>query len=131
MDGWTIGADVGGMLTGLSVLTATIVWTRGQWRDRQQRKAAIALRNWHGYLMPENAFACHVKLAEGADVAAGRIVLEVLERADGRPDPTMAEGMRRVIARDGMLSSVPTQDEYDFLKYLRNERGYGKGVLVR
>lgn len=43
----------------------------------------------------------------------------------------MAEGMRRVIARDGMLSSVPTQDEYDFLKYLRKERGYGKGFPVR
>jgi hypothetical protein len=43
----------------------------------------------------------------------------------------MAEGMRRVIARDGMLSSMPTEDEYDFLKYLRKERGYGKGVPVR
>jgi hypothetical protein len=26
MDGWTIGTDVATMLTGLSVLTATIVW---------------------------------------------------------------------------------------------------------
>ena len=30
MDGWTIGTDVATMLTGLSVLTATVVWVRKQ-----------------------------------------------------------------------------------------------------
>jgi len=52
------------MLTGLSVLTATIVWTRTQWRDRSQRKADTALRNWHGYVMPEGISDWYVRLAE-------------------------------------------------------------------
>jgi hypothetical protein len=32
---------------------------------------------------------------------------------------------------NGILARVPTPEEYDFLIALRNERGYGKGSVVR
>jgi hypothetical protein len=130
MDGWTIGADVGGMLTGLSVLTATIVWTRTQWRDRQQRKAATAHRNWHGYVMPEGINDWYVRLAEDPKTLTARVVLDVVGR-DGEPDAAMAASMRQIIGQDGMLARAPTPQEYDFLIAQRKERGYGKGFPVR
>jgi hypothetical protein len=75
MDGWTIGADVGAMLTGLSVLTATIVWTRTQWRDWRDRRAQLRLRNWHGYIMADTINEWHVRLAEEPKTTTGRLVL--------------------------------------------------------
>jgi hypothetical protein len=39
--------------------------------------------------------------------------------------------MRINIERDGMLSRSPTPAEFDFLKALRKERGYGKGFPIR
>ena len=39
--------------------------------------------------------------------------------------------MQAVIIGDGMLSRSPTPEEFDFLKALRKEKGYGKGVAVR
>jgi hypothetical protein len=130
MDGWTIGADVGGMLTGLSVLTATIVWTRAQWHDRQQRKAATALRNWHGYIELGGISDWYVRLAEDPPDVTARVVIEVLNR-DGEPDGARAHDLRETVKRDGMLARVPTPEEYDFLKAQRKERGYGKGFPVR
>jgi hypothetical protein len=130
MDGWTIGADVGGMLTGLSVLTATIVWTRAQWRDRQQRKAATAHRNWHGYVMPEGINDWYVRLAEDPRHLTATVVLDVVDR-NGEPDPGMAHSLREIVKGDGMLARVPTPEEYDFLIAQRKERGYGKGFPVR
>jgi hypothetical protein len=130
MDGWTIGADVGGMLTGLSVLTATIVWTRTQWRDRQQRKAATASRNWHGYVMPEGINDWYVRLAEDPKTLTARVVLDVVGR-DGEPDAAMAHSLREIVKGDGMLARVPTPEEYDFLIAQRKERGYGKGFTLR
>jgi len=130
MDGWTIEADVGGMLTGLSVLTATIVWTRTQWRDRQQRKAATAHRNWHGYVMPEGIEDWYVRLVEDPRSPTARVVLDVVDR-DGEPDVARAPDLRETVKRDGMLARVPTPEEYDFLKAQRKERGYGKGFPVR
>ena len=52
MDWLTTGADAGTMATGISALTAAYVWTRGRLRDWPQERAAIRLRNWHGYIMP-------------------------------------------------------------------------------
>jgi hypothetical protein len=130
MDGWTIGADVGAMLTGLSVLTATIVWTRTQWRDRQQRKAATAYRNWHGYIEPGGIDSWYVRLAEDPPDVTARVVIEVLNR-DGEPDGARAHDLRESVKGDGMLARVPTPEEYDFLTAQRKERGYGKGFPVR
>ncbi len=131
MDLLTMGADIGAMIVGVPVVAAGIVWLLRNRDTHKQRKVATELRSWHGFVMPENAFASYVRVAEGTDVSAGRIVLEILDQADGRPDTMLAEGMRRVIARDGMISSVPTPEEYAFLKQLRVERGYGNGVLIR
>jgi len=130
MDGWTIGADVGAMLTGLSVLTATIVWTRSQWRDRQQRKAATALRNWHGSIESGGISDWYVRLAEDPKTMTARVVLDVVDR-DGEPDGARAQNLRETVKGDGILARVPTPEEYDFLKAQRKERGYGKGFIVR
>ncbi len=64
MDGWTIAADIATMLTGLSVLTATIVWVRKQYGEWRQRQAQTSLRNWHGYNMLEAVDTWYVRLAE-------------------------------------------------------------------
>ena len=131
MDPFTIGADIGGMIVGVPVVAAGIVWLIRRRDAPKQRRAATDLRSWHGYVMPENAYASYVRLADGTDVSAGRIVLDVLDQEGGKPDAVLAEGLRRVIVRDGMISSVPTPAEYDFLRQLCTERGYGKGVLIR
>jgi hypothetical protein len=131
MDPFTVGADIGAMIVGVPVIAAGIVWLLRKRDARKQRRVATELRSWHGYVMPENAFASYVRVADGTDVTAGRIVLDVLDQEGGKPDAMLAEGMRRVIVRDGMISSVPTPDEYAFLKQLRTEHGYGKGALIR
>jgi hypothetical protein len=122
MDGWTIGADVGVMLTGLSVLTATSVWTRNQWREFRERRAAARLRNWHAYVMPERINEWYVRLAEDPETPVGTVVLEVLASLDGEPDPALAQSMRQVVLADGMLARAPTPEEYDFLKAQRKAR---------
>ena len=125
-----MGADIGAMIVGVPVVAAGIVWLLRNRDGRKRHKAANGIRSWHGYVMPENACASYVRIADGTDISAGRIVLDVLDRAEGRPDAMLAEGMRRVIARDGMISSVPTPEEYAFLGQLRAKRGYGNGVLI-
>jgi hypothetical protein len=131
MDPLTIGTDIATMIVGVPVLTAGVVWLLRRRDARTQLKAATKLRSWHGYVAPENAYASYVRVADGTDVTAGRIVVEVLDQRDGKPDAMLAEGMRRIIARDGMISSVPTPEEYAFLRQLRTERGYGRGELIR
>lgn len=130
MDGWTIGTDIATMLTGLSVLTATIVWTRTQWHGWRERKAAIALRNWHGYVMTEGISDWYVRLAEDPQTVTATVILTVVDR-NGEPDAQRANDLRLTIAGDGMLARVPTPEEYDFLKAQRKERGYGNGFPVR
>jgi hypothetical protein len=94
MDGWTIAADLGTALTGLSVLTATIVWIRTQWRDRRERQAQISLRNWHGYITLEGVDTWYMRLADEPKTPTGEVVLEVLSRPDGDPDPQLAQSVR-------------------------------------
>jgi hypothetical protein len=130
MDPFTIGADIAGMLVGVPVVAVGLIWLMRQWDARKQRKAMTRLRSLHGYAMPESAYASYVRVADGTDIPAGRIVLEILDREDGKPDALLAEGLRRVIVRDGMISSVPRQAEYAFLGQFRREPGYGNGVLV-
>jgi hypothetical protein len=130
MDGWTIGADIGAMLTGLSVLTATIVWTRNQWRDLRAERAETRLRNWHGYIMTGLIREWYVRLAEDPQTVTGRVVLDVVGR-DGNPDGNGAASMRDRIAADGQLARAPTPDEYAFLRHLQKERertGFPVGV---
>lgn len=131
MDVMTAGADIGTMLTGLSAVTAAYVWTRSQWSGWRQEKLARSRRTWHGYVAIEGVDTWYVRAVADADRQAGQVVLEVLDGQDGSPDEVLAQGMRIVADRDGMLSRSPTTEEFEFLKDLRKERGYGKGFIVR
>jgi hypothetical protein len=131
VDVWTAGADVGTMLTGLSVLTATIVWVRKQWSGWQQERAQTSHRNWHGYIMLEGVDDWYVRLADDPQTPTGRVVLDVMRSPDGEPDPQMAYSMRTVITRDGMLSRAPNPAEFAFLKAQRQARrdtGFPVGI---
>jgi hypothetical protein len=130
MNGWTIGADIGAMLTGLSVLTATIVWTRNQWEQLQQRRAETQRRNWHGYIGLSGISDWFVQLAEEPQEPDARVVLRVTRR-DGTPDTNGADSLRQHVVQDGLLCRVPSPAEYDFLKDLHKKHGYGSGVPVR
>lgn len=132
MDVWTAGADIGTMLTGLSAVTAAYVWTRGQLRDRQARRAALAARNWHGYIELGGINSWYVRLAEDPETPTARVVLDVTDR-DGNPDEHWAHNMRQTITEDKMLARAPTPEEHDFLAALRKERRYGTsgGYTVR
>jgi hypothetical protein len=131
MDAMTAGADIGAMLTGLSAVTAAYVWTRSQWNGWRQQRLARNRRTWHGYVALEGVDTWYVRVAADADRQAGQVVLEVLNGEDGTPDEMLAQGMRIVTGRDGMLSRSPTPEEFEFLKDLRKERAYGKGFPVR
>lgn len=129
MDALTVGADVATMLTGLSVVTATIVWGEKQWRERQARKALTAERNWGGYILPNGINSWDVVLAEDPDSPTGRVVLDVVN-SKGEPDVNMANNLRQLVLRDGRVTRAPTPAEAGFLRYLHKERGYGKGFPV-
>ena len=130
MDALTVGADVATrMLTGLSVVTATIVWGEKQWREYRARKALTAERNWGGYILPGGINSWDVVLAEDPDLPTGRVVLDVVN-SKGEPDVNMANNLRQLILRDGRITRAPTPAEAGFLRYLHKERGYGKGFPV-
>jgi hypothetical protein len=102
----------------------------GRVRDRREQKAAIAERNWHGYIDTGGISDWPVRLAEDPKEVTATVVLNVVDR-DGEPDASRAQDLRQTIIEDGMLARVPTPEEYDFLKTQRKERGYGKGFIVR
>jgi hypothetical protein len=126
MDALTAGADIATIATGLSAVTAAYVWIMGPARDRRQQKAAIAERNWRGYINPGGINGWDVRLAEDPDVPTSRVVLEVL----GNNAENWADNLRQTILRDGKLSRSPTVEEWDFLKYLYRKHGYGKGLPI-
>jgi len=121
------GADIATMVGALSVLTAVVTWSAGQWRGWQERNAQTRSRNWHGYITPEGVNDWQVQLVDDPQTATGRVVLEVVGR-DGRPDVNQAHNMRQIVLNDGKLARVPTPDEFAFLIEMRKERGYGKGI---
>lgn len=114
------------MLGSLSVMTGVSVWVRKQWRERQERRAVRRRRNWHGYIEGGMLSSWYVRLAEEPETPSGRVVLEVLDGADGEPSTNLARALRTQVETDGMLARVPTPEEYEFLRVLRQERGYGK-----
>jgi hypothetical protein len=131
MDAWTAGTDIATMLTGLSVLTATIVWVRKQWVGWRQERAQTRHRNWHGYVMTGTLNDWYVRLVDDPQAVTGRVVLDVLRTSDGEPDPQMAASMRTVISRDGMLARVPNPAEFEWLKAqekARRDTGFPVGV---
>jgi hypothetical protein len=120
------------MLTGVSALTAAITWTAGRWRERQERLAAVRLRNWHGFIAIEGVGTWYVRPAvdDHQEPFSASVVIEVTN-PDGTLAPVLAAALRQRVQGDGMLSRAPTSEEFDFLKALRKEKGYGKSVAVR
>ena len=126
MDALTAGADIATMATGLAAVTAAYVWIMGRIRDRREHKAAVAERNWRGYINPGGINGWDVRLAEDPGSPTPRVVLEVL----GNNAENWADNLRQTVLRDGKLSRSPTVEEWDFLRYLYRERGYGKGLPI-
>jgi hypothetical protein len=129
MDWWTVGADIGTMVTGLSAMTAAYVWIRAQVRDWRQQRATRSARNWNGYIEVPGINSWYVRLAEDPREPTARVLFDVVDR-DGNPDEGWAQNLRQHILGDGILARVPTPEEYDFLIALRKERGYGKGGYI-
>lgn len=128
---WTsTGADYATMATGLSVVTATYVWVRKQLYDLRQERAAKRKRNWHGFIAMGQINTWYVRVADEPSGPSSNVLLEVINK-DGSPNEQMARSLRLSIEADGMLSRSPTTDEYEFLKHLHNEKGYGKGIAIQ
>jgi len=123
------GADYATMATGLSALSAAYVWIRNQLDVRRARQAETKARNWSGYIEPTGTWDWFVRLIDEPPTPDARVVLQVVQ-LDGKPDEQMAEGMRRVVMRDGRLASAPTADQMAWLVAMRKER-FGKGYPVR
>lgn len=131
MDALTIGADAATMATGLSVLTATAVWTRRQyseWRDsRRERKR----RSWQDFINPHGISTWDVRLVVDPDEPTALVVLEVLDSPGGKPADQRAQSMRQTILADQMLSQSPSPDQHDFImQQWSKRRGHG-GIEVR
>ena len=128
-DGWTIGADVGTMLTGLSAATAALVWTRSQVHNWVAWRKSRAYRNWNGYITMGGIDSWYVRVAEEPETPSGRVVLDVVD-SRGEPATERARTLRLRASEDGQLARVPTPDQYEFLKYLQKKQGYGKGGVI-
>jgi hypothetical protein len=115
------GANYATMATGLSALSAAFVWIRKQLDERRARLAATKARNWSGYIEPTGINDWFVRLTEEPPAPDGRITLQVVTR-DGEPDPQMAEGLRRIVERDGRLARAPSEGEMTWLVSQRMER---------
>lgn len=130
VDGWTIGADVATMLTGLSAVTAAATWLISRYRAWKAERDRTLARNWHGFIMTNGINDWYVRLIDEPKTPTAVVPIEVIDR-NGTPDPQMAYGLRTMVKADGMLARVPTEGEYAFLKYLHKELGYGKGQVIR
>jgi hypothetical protein len=122
---WTIGADVATMLTGLSVLTATVVWIRTQWNAWSARKTETRRRSWNDWITAGAIDTWFVRLAEEPRRPTATVVLEAIDR-DGRPDEHTAHSIRQRVRDDGTLSRSPSPREHDFLMDLQKQR-FGRG----
>jgi hypothetical protein len=119
------------MATGLSVLTATIVWTRRQYREWRERQRERPLRGWRDYINPHGINEWDVRLVVDPAETTALVVLEVLSGPDGASHEQLAQNMRQIILRDGMLSRSPTPDQRDFLIQLWPERRASAGAEIQ
>jgi hypothetical protein len=131
MDSFAIGADIATMATGLSVLTAAIVWTRRQYREWRERKVERERRGWQDYINPHSVNSWDVRLVVDPKEPTALVVLEVLNKAGGDPHPQQAQNLRQRVVVDGQLSRSPSPAERDFLIKLYSERKAGGGFEVR
>jgi hypothetical protein len=118
----TTGADVGTMLTGLSAVTATILWGRSRIRDWRDERAARVERNWNGYIIREYIPSWFVRVIEdGSANNTERVVLDVINK-DGTPNANMAHQLKLYIRGGGTLTNPPSAAQWDFLQDLRLAR---------
>jgi hypothetical protein len=121
--GWvTTGAEFGTMLTGLSAVTATLLWGRARVREWKDDRDARRTRNWNGYIIRENLPAWFVQVVddEGTKIPE-RVILDVVNR-DGTPNPNMAHNLRLYILGGGTLTHPPSVAQWKFLEDLRRQR---------
>jgi hypothetical protein len=95
------------------------------------RDTSLADPTWSGYIQADTIDTWHVRLAADVKQTSERVILDVLSGPAGTPVAMLAEGMRIVIRRDGLLSRSPTPGEYAFLADLVRERRYNNGFPVR
>lgn len=122
MDWVTTGADTGTMLTGLSAVTATVLWGRTRIREWRAERDARRTRNWNGYIIRENVPTWFVRVIEDeSNKSSERVTLEVIN-SDGTPNLAMAHLLRQLARNDGMLSRSPSPAQWRFLDDLRRAR---------
>ncbi len=125
-------ANVSTILGGFSVFGvfgAGVLWSRKQIRNRRERRAAIELRDWQGYIDVHSINAWRVRLLEEPDSPSARVVLEVVNDK-GEPDVNQAQNLRERVANDGMLARVPSVAEREFLTGLYTERRHDGGLPI-
>jgi hypothetical protein len=131
MDALTAGSDIATMATGLSVLTATVVWTRrqyGEWRDTRRERQR---RGWQDFINPHGISSWDVRLVVDSDEPTALVVLEVLDSPCGKPADQRAQSMRQTILADQMLSKSPSPDQHDFIVQQWSKRREHGGFEVR
>lgn len=115
MDALTIGADAATMATGLSVLTATVVWTRRQYREWRDSRRERQRRGWQDCINPHGISTRDVRLVVDPDEPTALVVLEVPDSEGGKPADQRAQSMRQTILADQLLSQSPSPDQHDFI----------------
>lgn len=131
MDALTIGADAATMATGLSVVTATVLWTRRQYREWRDGRRERKRRGWQDYINPHGISTWDVRLVVDPDEPTALVVLEVLDGPSGKPADQRAQSMRQSIVADQMLSKSPSPDQHDFIVQQWSKRREKGGFEVR
>jgi hypothetical protein len=130
MDALTIGADAATMATGLSVVTATVVWTRRQYREWRDSRRERQRRGWQDFINPHGISTWDVRLAVEPEEPTALVVLEVLDGPSGEPADQRAESMRQAIQADQMLSKSPSPAQRDFIVQQWSKRRHQGGLEV-
>lgn len=121
--GWVnTGTEFGTMLTGLSAVTATILWGRARVREWNDDRDARQARNWNGYIIREGIPAWFVQVVDNEDgYHSERVVLDVVN-LDGTPNANMAHNLRLYVQTGGILTKPPSVAQWKFLEDLRRQR---------
>src|SRR5258708_8684472 len=92
MDALTIGADAATMATGLSGGTATVLWTRRQYREWRDGRRERQRRGWQGYINPHGISTWGARLVVDPDEQTPPAGLESLDDASREQTGQRAEG---------------------------------------
>lgn len=118
------------MATGLSVLVATAVWVRKQYREWWERRRERQRRGWQDYINPRGIDSWDLRLVVDPDEPTALVVLEVLDGPDGKPHEQLAQNMRQRVLSDRMLSRSPAPDQRDLIIQLWSKRRRGEGIEI-